>query len=147
MKYERERPANEGRLRQFNPPHERPPPRGVNHKRVYRLYSAANLLVRKRRKAKRPSSERVPLQASINVNEVWSMAFVSDSLTNGRRLKCLTVADDFSCECVEIAVDYGISDEYVTRVLDRAAMFRAYPKAVRPTTARSSRVGHSLGWA
>jgi hypothetical protein len=38
----------------------RPP--GVNHKRVYRLYSEANLAVRRRKKAKRPASERVPLQ-------------------------------------------------------------------------------------
>jgi putative transposase len=28
---------------------------GVNHKRVYRLYSEANLAVRKRKKVKRPS--------------------------------------------------------------------------------------------
>jgi putative transposase len=52
--------------------------------------------VRKRRKAKRPTCERVPLQLARTVNEVWSMDFVSDSLTNGRRLKSLTVADDFS---------------------------------------------------
>lgn len=35
---------------------------GVNHKRVYRLYSEANLTVRKRRKVKRTPAERVPLQ-------------------------------------------------------------------------------------
>jgi hypothetical protein len=39
-------------------------------------------------KAERPSSERVPLQVASTVNEVWSMDFVSDSLANGRRLKC-----------------------------------------------------------
>lgn len=55
------------------------------------------------------------------------MDFVSDSLANGRRIKCLTVADDFSHECVDIAVDWGISGEYVTRILDRAAIFRGYP--------------------
>ena len=38
------------------------------------------------------------------------MDFVSDSLGNGRRLNCLTVADDFSREAVDIAVDYGISE-------------------------------------
>ena len=59
------------------------------------------------------------------------MDFVSDSLANGRRIKCLTVADDFSHECVEIAVDYGISGLYVTRLLDQAARFRGYPAAVR----------------
>ena len=55
------------------------------------------------------------------------MDFVSDSLANGRRLKCLTVADDFSHECVDIAVDYGIGGQYVTRLLDQAARFRGYP--------------------
>ena len=104
---------------------------GVNHKRVYRLYSDANLAVRKRKKVRRPAQERVPLQLATTVNAVWSMDFVSDSLANGRRLKCLTVADDFSHECIDITVDYGISGEYVTRLLDRAAVFRGYPQAVR----------------
>jgi len=75
----------------------------VNHKRVYRLYREANLAVRKRKKSKRPLNERVPLQLAKAVNEVWSMDFVSDSLSNGLRLKYLTVADDFSHECVDIA--------------------------------------------
>ena len=104
---------------------------GVNHKRVYRLYREANLAVRKRKKSKRPLHDRVPLQLAKAVNEVWSMDFVSDSLSNGRRLKYLTVADDFSHECVDIAVDFGISGEYVTRLLDRAAVFRGYPDMVR----------------
>jgi putative transposase len=104
---------------------------GVNHKRVYRLYRQANLAVRRRKKGKRPINERVPLQLARTVNEVWSMDFVSDSLSGGRRLKYLTVADDFSHESVEIAVDFGISGHYVTRVLDRAALFRGYPQAVR----------------
>lgn len=103
----------------------------VNHKRVYRLYRNANLAVRKRKKAKRPMHERVPLQLATRVNQVWSMDFVSDSLSNGRRLKYLTVADDFSHECVDITVDYGISGQYVTRLLDQAALFRGYPQVVR----------------
>jgi putative transposase len=104
---------------------------GVNHKRVYRLYKNANLAVRRRKKVKRPPNERVPLQIARKVNDVWSMGFVSDSLSNGRRIKCLTVADDFSHECVDIAVDFGISGQYVTRLLDQAAIFRGYPVAVR----------------
>lgn len=103
----------------------------LNHKRLYRHYCQANLAVRKRRRAKRPVHERVPLQLARSVNEVWSMDFVSDSLAHGRRLKYLTVADDFSHECVDITVDYGISGQYVTRLLDRAALFRGYPRVVR----------------
>ncbi len=54
-----------------------------------------------------------------------------DALANGRRIKCLTVVDDFSRECVDIAVDYGMGGQYVTRVLDQAGQFRGYPKAIR----------------
>ncbi|KOT11396.1 integrase core domain protein [Burkholderia mallei] len=64
-------------------------------------------------------------------NEVWSIDFVVDALSNGRRVKCLTVVDDFTKEAVDIVVDHGISGLYVARALDRAACFRGYPKAVR----------------
>jgi transposase InsO family protein len=50
---------------------------------------------------------------------------------SGRRIKLLTVTDDFSHECVDITVDWGISGQYVGRLLDRAAIFRSYPLAVR----------------
>ena len=119
----------------------------VNHKRVYRLYSAAKLAVKRRRKAKRPATERIPLQIAGAVNEVWSMDFVSDSLVNGRRIKCLAVADDFSHECIDITVDFGISGQYVTRLLDRAAIFRGYPKAVRTDNGPEFTSRAFMGWA
>ncbi len=103
----------------------------VNHKRVWRLYKLNKLSVRKRRKAKRVSLERTPLIASRHVNDTWSADFVMDALANGRRIKCLTVVDDFSRECVDIAVDYGMGGQYVTRVLDQVGQFRGYPKAIR----------------
>lgn len=120
---------------------------GVNHKRVYRLYSAAGLTVRKRKKAKRPAQERVPLSLATTVNAVWSMDFVSDSLAGGRRLKFLTVADDFSHECIDLTVDYGISGEYVTRLLDRAAVFRGYPQAVRTDNGPEFTSRAFMAWA
>jgi putative transposase len=120
---------------------------GVNHKRVYRLYSQAQLAVRKRKRVRRAASERVPLTVASRVNEVWSMDFVSDSLANGRRIKCLTVADDFTHECVDIAVDYGISGQYVTRLLDRAAIFRGYPEAVRTDNGPEFTCRAFMAWA
>ena len=120
---------------------------GVNHKRVYRLYKNANLAVRRRKKVKRPPNERLPLQIARKVNDVWSMDFVSDSLSNSRRIKCLTVADDFSHECVDIAVDFGISGQYVTRLLDQAAIFRGYPIAVRTDNGPEFTSRAFLAWA
>jgi len=119
----------------------------VNHKRVYRLYRDANLAVRKRKKIRRPASERLPLMVASRVNEVWSMDFVIDSLVSGQRFKCLTVADDFSRECVDITADFGIGGQYVTRLLDRAAIFRGYPKAVRTDNGPEFTSRAFIGWA
>lgn len=103
----------------------------ANHKRVYRLYREANLSVRKRRRRKLVMLDRPVLQAPTGPNEIWSIDFVMDSLANGKRIKCLTVVDDFTRECLDIAVDFGISGEYVAHVLERIAQFRGLPKAIR----------------
>ena len=107
---------------------------GSVHVHVYRIYTAEGLSIRKRKKTKR-IGVRVPLVAALSLNQTWSMDFLSDAIARpggvSRRIKCLTVADDFSHECVDITADFGIGGEYVTRLLDRAAMFRGYPKEVR----------------
>ncbi len=69
-------------------------------------------------------------QAEAGVPEVWSMDFVFDALSTGRRIKCLTVVDDFTKESVGILVEHGISGFRVTRALDEMARFRGYPKAI-----------------
>ena len=69
------------------------------------------------------------------VNQTWNIGFASDAIARlgaiSRRIKCLTVADDFSHECAAITSDFGIGVAYVTSLLDRAATFRGYPKQVR----------------
>jgi len=103
----------------------------INHKRVYRLYSDAGLAVRKRKKRKGVAVEREPLLLPEAPNQVWSMDFVMDALATGRRIKILTLVDDFSKEALDLVVEHSISGDYVTRVLDRIAQFRGYPKAIR----------------
>ena len=106
----------------------------VNHKRVYRLYTEQKLSVKRRKKAKRPMTERAELLIPEAANQVWSIDFVMDSLANGRKLKCLTIADDKTHECLDIAVDHGNSDLYVTRILEQAAVFRGFPQVIRTDT-------------
>ena len=112
----------------------RPHP-GINHKRVYRIHTAEGPSIMKRKKTKRVGV-RVLLVAALAVkSDLGSMDFVSDAIcrpgVNSRRIKCLTVADDFTHECVDITADFGIGGHYVTRLLDRAATFRGYPMTVR----------------
>jgi putative transposase len=102
-----------------------------NVKRVHRLYREERLQVQRRRRRRGVAIERRPLLTPTAPNQVWSMDFVSDMLEHGRRLKCLTIVDDFSKESVDIVVDHGISGLYVARVLDRAVRFRGRPLSIR----------------
>ena len=79
----------------------------TNHKKILRLYREANLQVQRRKRPKKLARNRLPLRPATRRNQVWSMDFVSDSVsTPYRRIKCLTVTDDFSRECIDIAVDF-----------------------------------------
>jgi len=80
-------------------------------------------------------------------NQLWSMDFVMDALSNGRRVKCLTIVDDFTRESVDIVPDHNTPGLYVTRVLDQAAQFPGLPAAVR-TDQEPEFTGHALDqWA
>ena len=54
-----------------------------------------------------------------------------DALANGRRIKCFTIVDDFTRECLEIAVNHGISGGYAARVLETICQFRGARHVVR----------------
>ena len=102
----------------------------VNRKRVQRVYRAAGPSVR-RRPRKRVAMERVPNPAVTRANRRWSMDFVSDALADGRRLRSLTLVDDFTRECPAIAVDRSLPAERVIAVLDGVARERgAYPETM-----------------
>jgi len=68
----------------------------ANHKRIHRLYQAAGLAVRRRRKRHGVAVDREPLLLPSGPNQIWSMDFVFDALASGRRIKCLTIVDDFT---------------------------------------------------
>ena len=59
------------------------------------------------------------------------MDFVMDALADGRRLKMLTIVDDFTKESIDVVVDRSIPGAYVVRALERAVRFRGAPKAIR----------------
>ncbi|NKI19638.1 IS3 family transposase [Spongiibacter sp. KMU-166] len=103
----------------------------VNHKRVYRLYNEAGLTVKKRKRRKGIAVERQALELPEGPNQVWSMDFVMDALCYGRRLKILTVVDDYTKEALDLVVSHSISGDHVASALDAIAQFRGYPAAIR----------------
>src|SRR6185295_6140413 len=105
--------------------------RVVNHKRVDRLYAEARLQVRRRRRKKVPLADRQPLVRPQQPNEVWSADFVFDRTAEGRVLKCLTIVDDATTEAVAAVPARAIGGLAVTRILDRLAIDRGLPMALR----------------
>ena len=102
----------------------------VNRKRVYRLYREAGLAVRRRKRKRIGPFERKPLPKPSMANVSWSMDFVADGLIGGRRLRCLTIVDDCTRECLAIEVDTSITGLRVQAVLDRLADGRGLPQSI-----------------
>ncbi len=91
----------------------------INHKRTERLYREEGLSLRGRRRKKRPSHLRVVLPMPQGPDQHWAMDFVSDALSNGRRVRMLTVIDVWNRECVRIEVDHSLTGSRVARVLEQ----------------------------
>lgn len=91
----------------------------MNHKRFRRLYREEGLQVRKRGGRKRALGTRAPIQSPSGPNIRWSMDFVSDSFTDGRRFRVLCVVDDYTRECLGLVADTSLSGTRVGRELDR----------------------------
>jgi putative transposase len=102
----------------------------VNRKRVQRLYREEGLAVRRRGKRKRsqaPRPIRTPLGAA---NQRWTMDFVSDTLSTGRRFRCLTVLDEHTRESLAVHVAHSIPSVRVIEVLERLRAERGLPEVI-----------------
>ena len=102
----------------------------VNHKRLYRLYRHEGLTVRRRKRKRVASLQRVPLATPESANERWSMDFMSDSLATGRSFRTLNMLDEYSRECLAIEVDTSLTGARVARVLDQIVERRGAPKVI-----------------
>jgi putative transposase len=101
----------------------------INRKLVQRLYREEGLTVR-RRARKRVAVPRAPMVAPCGPNERWSIDFVSDALADGRKIRSLTIVDDFTRESPAIEVDFSLPGERVVRVLEQLAVTRGLPRAI-----------------
>ncbi|WP_249787171.1 IS3 family transposase, partial [Bradyrhizobium sp. IC4059] len=96
----------------------------VNHKKLFRLYREERLAVRRRGGRKRAIGTRVPMTVAMAPNDRWSLDFVSDQLTDGRRFRILTVVDECTRECLVLVADTSLSGSRVARELDRLIIAR-----------------------
>jgi putative transposase len=117
----------------------------VNHKRVFRVYKAAGLAV-KRRVRKRLVRIGQPLQRVTEANEEWALDFVSDAIASGWRIRILSVADAYTRECLALEADTSFPSRRVTRVLEQVIAQRGRPQRIRCDNGSELTSRHFLGW-
>jgi putative transposase len=102
-----------------------------NHKRIERVYQAAELQVRHRRRKRvaRATSRRL-FEVPTRPNQRWSIDFIHDSLATSRQFKALTIVDDFSKESPAIVAGFSISGHHVVEVLEELHEQRPFPREI-----------------
>jgi putative transposase len=102
-----------------------------NHKRVYRIYRELELNLRIKPYARLVRETPQPLAVPEAINQVWSMDFMHDQLSDGRSFRLFNVIDDFNREGLAIDVDFSLPAIRVIRSLDQIIEWRGKPTAIR----------------
>lgn len=102
-----------------------------NHKRIRRVYRDLSLHLKRKPKKRLPARVAQTLAVPEQVNQTWSLDFMSDALSNGRTFRTLNVIDDFNRESLWIEVDTSLPAERVVRVLEQLLAWRGKPASLR----------------
>lgn len=102
-----------------------------NHKRVHRIYRLLKLNFRRKGKQSLPVRNPAPLATPEALNQSWSIDFMHDALTCGRRFRTFNVVDGFNREALAIEIDLNIPAQRVVRILARIVVNRGYPLKMR----------------
>jgi putative transposase len=119
----------------------------VNHKKLFGLYREEKLTVRRRGGRKRAIGTRAPMLIPLRPNERWSLDFVSDQLTDGRRFRILIIVDDCTRECLALVADTSLGGVRVARELDQLIASRGKPKMIVSDNGTEFTSNAILGWA
>jgi hypothetical protein len=103
----------------------------MSPERAYRLWRTAGLQLPRRRPRRRVAISRPRPLPACGPNQVWAYDFVHDACANGQKLKCLTVIDEFTRECLAIDVAGSIRSARVIDVLSRLISAHGTPAFLR----------------
>ena len=119
----------------------------LNHKKLRRLYVEERLQVRRRGGRKRALGTRAPLAVPQGPNQRWSLDFLHDQLSDGRRFRILAIVDDFTRECLALVADTSLSGLRVGRELDAIIARRGKPAACVSDNGTELTSMAILGWS
>lgn len=104
---------------------------GWNHKRVYRVYCGMRLNLKRKAKRRVITRQRQPLLASQELNCVWALDFMRDTLYDGRPFRTLNVIDEGNREALRIECGTSIPSTRLVRVMTQLIEVYGKPQAIR----------------
>lgn len=118
----------------------------VNHKRVERVWKEQGFSLPRRKKRKRcKKKQNIPMRAEYP-NHVWTYDFVHDVTDDGRKLKFLTVLDEFTRKSLKIEADRRIPATSVVAVLQQLFLLHGAPQYVRSDNGPEFIAGVTQAW-
>ena len=99
-----------------------------NHKRVYRIYCelALNLRIKPKRRIKRPVPD--VLKQPTHINDIWSLDFMHDQMSDGQSYRLLNIIDDYKREGLAMEVGLSLPASRVIRTLNRLLEYKLHHK-------------------
>ncbi len=104
---------------------------GMGRHRAHRLWRLAGLQLPRRRPRRRVAASRPRPLPALGPTQVWAYDFVFDASASGQQIKCLTVIDEFTRECLAIDVAGSIRSARVIEVLARLLTTHGAPRYLR----------------
>lgn len=118
-----------------------------NHKRVYRIYCDLKLNLKIKPKKRLATRTKVKLISPEQLNECWSLDFMSDALICGRKIRTANVIDDCNRQALGILVSHRLPSPTITVWLDKVVRKYGYPKRIRVDNGPENISLHFQKWA
>lgn len=118
-----------------------------NHKRIRRLYRELKLNLKIKPKKRLAPRTKKTLKPPKEINQCWSLDYMSDALKTGQRFRTANIIDDCNRAVIGILASFTLPSSRITRWLDQLCFIKGYPKTIRVDNGPENISKHFQKWA
>ena len=120
---------------------------GWNHKKVHRVYCAMKLNLQRKPKKRVITRERQPFGTTIEINNIWALDFMRDTMCDGKPFGTLNVIDEGNREALRIECGTSIPSGRLVSVMDQLIEVYGKLRAIRMDNSPEMTSQGFMDWA